>query len=179
MGNKRQRYSREIYAHRILRKFFFQCIRPFSLKSMAQRFFNLGLSIEEAKRMPFEELLVSIRRDEAVDSSGDMLLRLMQLCNWNRGDAPLITGTVNVKVFLVSYLIVAKPANVFETPDLELEKNLLEISEPFLVCFHEAVDAFREGKGWASLKESGLDQRLTTSLCDYLRSFKVSFPFDD
>ena len=174
-ATKKQRCSREAQAQCILRKFFFKFIKPCSLMLTAQRFSDTGLCLEEAKCIPFTELSNKLCTIEVLDTSGDMLLRFMQLCNWKRGMNPLITGTVNVKIFLACYMIAARPTHVFESPEEDLEKKLLECSEPFLACFHEAVDALRQGKGWAFVKQRGLDQRLATSMCLYLRRFKVRF----
>jgi hypothetical protein len=42
---------------------------------------------------------------------------------------------VNVKIFLAAYMIAARPNNVFESID-DLEKRVLNASEPLLICFH-------------------------------------------
>jgi hypothetical protein len=111
-----------------------------------------------------------LREVKVIDACGDMLLRIIQLANWGRHDQPLISGTVNVKIFLAAYMITTKPSRVFETLGY-LESKVQEASGPMLACFHETAAALGKGVSWPEVrKDVGKD--LCKLLCRYLRTFK-------
>jgi hypothetical protein len=43
---------------------------------------------------------------------------------------------VNAKIFLAAYMIAGRPCHVFETVQ-DLEKEVMRVSEPMLVCVHQ------------------------------------------
>lgn len=125
-----------------------------------------------ATSKPFSDMSVSLRSQDVMDAAGDMLLRLIQYGNWRRARNPIITGTVNIKIFLAAYMIGAHPQHVFESADGELEKKVLDASSPFVELFHRIAKGLSEGKSWHSL---ALKKELSDHMCTYLRTFKVSY----
>ena len=106
-----------------------------------------------------------------MDASGDMLLRIIQLTNWGRQDTPLISGTVNVKIFLASYMISSRPKHVFEAIG-DLEQKVVNASKPLLDCFHATARVLSEGKPWSVVSKTDA-KNISVLLCTYLRTFKV------
>lgn len=159
--------TRQVAAQRILRRFFFRYIRPCGSKAVASRFLRDCMGIEEAKSISFQDLSAKLRSAKTLDAGGDMLLRMLQICNWGHKEQPWITGTVNVKIFLAAYMIVAKPSQVFESIE-DLEQKLMDATSPMLESVHATAQALSEGKGWAELAP----RVLCTNLITYLRSFK-------
>jgi hypothetical protein len=95
-------------------------------------------------------------------------------------------------------MIAARPSHVFESIE-ELEKKVLNASEPMLVCFHkvsrslsydhdtlsilsihssnravylQTAEALKSGQPWPVVKR-GVAKDLSALLCTYLRAFKV------
>jgi hypothetical protein len=157
-------------AQKILKKFYLQVIKKYSLKNIATQFFNYGPSLDKIKEMEFKDISTKLREDKIIDVSGDMLFRFIQLSNWNRIKQPLITGTVNVKIFLAAYMIASKPKNVFEEIK-ELENKVIKAAESLLICVQETVKALRSGKKWSDLKKN-IAKDISSILCTYLRTFK-------
>jgi hypothetical protein len=164
-------------AQRVLQRFFFKVVRPTGLRSSARQFCGICTGmVEEAKAITFEELSEKLRRDDVLDVSGSLLLRFIQLINWNGKRRPnhhvCLTGVINVKIFLAAYMIAARPDRVFESQDEKLEKEVFEASEPLLVCFHQLARNLCE-RSWAELAGDTDRKQLRTLLCTYLRTFKA------
>jgi hypothetical protein len=106
-----------------------------------------------------------------VNASCEMLLRIIHLTNFGRQETPLISGTVNVKIFLASYMISSRPKHVFEAIG-ELEQKLFEASKPFLDCFHATARVLSEGTPWSVVSKT-VAKDISGLLCTYLRTFKV------
>mmetsp|Transcript_6055 Transcript_6055/g.14576 ORF Transcript_6055/g.14576 Transcript_6055/m.14576 type:complete len:1063 (-) Transcript_6055:927-4115(-) len=157
-------------AHSAIRLFFFKTVMPRSTKRIAKTFTQDCTTYDEAVNTPFEDLSAKLREDKVVTSAKEMLHRVIQLANWGRRGRPLISGTVNVKIYLAAYMIAARPNHVFENVT-ELEKKVLDASKPTLLLFHATAKALSRGESWHDVKKN-VAQKLPSLLCTYLRTFK-------
>lgn len=105
-----------------------------------------------------------------VSAARDMLHRVIQLANWGRATRPLISGTVNVKIYMAAYMIAARPTHVFESAG-ELEMRVLNASRSMLGPLHKAATALSQGRTWKHVR-THVAPRLPSLLCTYLRTFK-------
>jgi hypothetical protein len=117
----------------------------------------------------FDQLAEDLRVHVVVEAAGDLLMRVIQRCNWGRKNRPLITGTVNTKIYLAAYLIAANPRNVFDEIG-ELESKVMAAATPLVNAFHEAAELLKLGTHW---KQIAAARRLPGLLCTYLRTFKA------
>lgn len=141
-----------------------------TLMLFARRFCQQGPSLQQARAILFEDLSARLREDEVINCTVDFLFRIIQLCNWRRGQQPLITGTVNAKIFLASFMIAARPHHVFETIG-DLEQKVMDASEPMIECFHNTATALASKQTWPEVKKDAA-KHLCARLCQYLRTFK-------
>mmetsp|Transcript_23312 Transcript_23312/g.58437 ORF Transcript_23312/g.58437 Transcript_23312/m.58437 type:complete len:1029 (+) Transcript_23312:225-3311(+) len=157
-------------AQRIIRQFYVKTVRPRSTRSLALTFTQDCTTLDEAVNTPFEDLSSKLREDKVVTAAKDMLHRVIQLANWGRGSKPLISGTVNVKIYLAGYMIAARPNHVFENV-ADLENKVLLASKPMIEGFHKTAIALSQGKSWNYVRKH-ISLQLPSLLCTYLRSFK-------
>jgi hypothetical protein len=157
-------------------KFFSLRVQHYSTRAVASMFCEDCTTLEEALYVSFEVLSMRLREDSVIDACGRMLLRVIQLANWRRHDHPLISGTVNVKIFLAAYMIAAHPSHVFEKPDGDLEQKVLSAAKPMLQCYHDTAAQLAKGVSWPAVRK-GVAVQLPALLCQYLRAFKVNYPY--
>jgi hypothetical protein len=159
---------------RVIYNFFTGHVLPKSTMALALEFTQNGISLSGALETSFEILSARLRQDKVIDACGDMLLRVIQLANWRRNDQPLISGSVNVKVFLAAYMIATHPSHVFEMVG-DLASKVLSASRPMLECFHDTATALGAGVSWPLVRKD-VAKQLPALLHTYLRTFKVVFP---
>jgi hypothetical protein len=143
-----------------------------STMAIAKRFVLDGPTIEEARGGDFAALSDRLRVATVDNATGEILLRVIQLANTGRSH-PLITGTVNVKIFLAAYMIAIFPTHVFE--EMGVLETAVYDDTLMLVSWHKAIDALARGVPW-SLVLLETAPELPRFLCRYLRSFKVLHP---
>jgi hypothetical protein len=92
-----------------------------------------GTTMDRCLSIPFEELVVYLREKSTIKHARGCLQRIhwMSTHIHDRSEAELALGAtgINVRVFLASYLIAARPSHVFETPGAPLESALLDASK--------------------------------------------------
>jgi hypothetical protein len=163
-------YCKRLLAGFVVKAFMRKYVAKKGTKAIASRFLIHGMSITEAYEYTFENLSERLRVDTVVHASGEMLLRIIKLINHGRG-SPLISGTVNIKIYLAAYMIALRPEFVFETRDT-LEYALIDATMPMLVGWHKAIDALADGIPWFQVLRD-LVPNMGQLLCTYLRTFKV------
>ena len=198
-GNKRRRLSppplcislpsssstcRLDLAQRKLRRFFVQAVRTNGTQAVARRFCENCLesvgNYEEVyaksrTKESFEELSKKLKGSKFIHAAGDMLLRILHMCNHTekkRESRPLITGVVSVRLFLSSYLIAARPDEIFTNIDGDLEERVFKASGPMIACCHRMAMQLADGRPWHAVVTNGECKDLPNLLCLYLRRFK-------
>jgi hypothetical protein len=160
-------------ATNIIKKFFTTHVYPYSMKKIATKFCQ-NVALEEFSKMSFEMLSSVLKKESVLDSTNDMLVRIIHLANWHRFDHPLISGNVDVKILLCAYMVTTRPTRVFTILD-DLAKNVVFGAIPMLRCLHKTATALAEGASWPEVSKA-MDKPLTTLLCAYLKAFKVNQP---
>lgn len=118
--------------------------------------------------MSFEELSSKLQAKPAMLAAGDMLHRIIHLCNWKQGGSQPIAGRVDILTFVGCYRIAAHPLQVLHQTDGTLEKNVIAASEALLDCVEAMAEAIASGREWLCIR-----QALPTRMVDYLHAFKV------
>jgi hypothetical protein len=164
--------TKDIYATVKIERFWRKFRAERSTKAIARKFCNEGVSGAAFMETSFDELASKVREEKVVCASGDMLLRVLDLVNSGRYTEPRITGVVDVKVFLAAYVVTAHPCHVFETM-AEVETAVRDAAGLMLDCVHKTAAALMNGEAFAEVRK-GVGEHLYKTLCDYLRTFKVS-----
>jgi hypothetical protein len=84
---------------------------------------------------------------------------------------------VNIQIFLLAYLIENSPSEVF-TRMGDLERNVVNATEPLLECYDQVVTALSNGLPWHQAK-IGVAKQLQPLLRTYLFAFKAWKLADD
>jgi hypothetical protein len=158
-------------AKNLINKFFTTHVYPYSMKKIATKFCQ-NVALEEFSKMSFEMLSSVLKKESVLDSTNDMLVRIIHLANWHRFDHPLISGNVDVKILLCAYMVTSRPTRVFTIMD-DLAKKVVLAAKPMLECLHKTAIALAEGVSWPEVSNA-MDKPLTTLLCAYLKAFKVN-----
>ena len=119
-----------------IRKFFRRVKKRFA-KSVARTFLVHGPKpLDEIEGIQFGLLSEQLRKDEVVDATSDFLCYVIQHCNWGRV-RPLITGTVNAKIYIAAYMIASQPEEVFDDIAEPLAQKVIKSSQPLVEAFHK------------------------------------------
>jgi hypothetical protein len=122
----------------------------------------------------FEELVLFLREKRVIKLTKDLLQRIHKysVARHNNSQAQNeLGGSVNVRVFLASYMIVNRPTHVFEQMG-PLEQELFESAKTLQECFERIVFAVNNGASLSQIPED-VTRPFVPLLCDYLKSFKA------
>lgn len=158
-------------ANWIISEFFHGVYRQSCGKMLASMFLMHVPSIEQARSLTFDELLVRFRKPLALEAGQRMVNRVVRFLNWNRMDDPRVTGTVHVKIFFATYLIALHPNHTFEVEN-ELSRAVFQTSLPMITAFEHLVREMSGGECIHLIKSepaAGIPQLF----CAYLRAFKA------
>lgn len=78
-------------------KRFMLTARGRSTKLISASYCQHGPTLDDARAIRFEDLSAKLRMDTLIDVSAEMLMRIIQLINWQRTDRPYIVGTVSTR----------------------------------------------------------------------------------
>jgi hypothetical protein len=157
-----------------LRDFFRVVVKSNASSLLALKFVEDGVCLAGVSGLSFEIISSKLREEGVLNASTAMLRRVVQVGNWRRVQNPLISGIVNVKIFLAAYMITSWPSRVFETTGL-LESTLYAAARPMLECFHNAALVHSKAASSATLRKEVVEH-LSPLLCTYLEAFKVVHP---
>lgn len=85
----------------IVLRFFLYGYRNNCNRMLASRFLKTHERLVQREEMTYDEMVAICRTPRVVEAADGMILRVVNLLNWDRQEHPLITGTVHVKIFQV------------------------------------------------------------------------------
>ena len=136
--------------------------------SIAQKVVQSGPTIEHAKSIGFERLITYLREQSTISRCKTCLERLHRLSNIIHRPTTDRPETVNVRIFMASYMIAAFPSNVFEQMG-PMETKLLESAKALLKIYEEILHSDQLMRQLPP----ALTKSLPVALFAYIRDFKA------
>ncbi|KAI9714455.1 MAG: hypothetical protein M1820_000416 [Bogoriella megaspora] len=98
-------------------------------------FNNIGLSIERARDMEFEEVSKLLAEDAAMNAT----YQLLKLFPLQATDSGSTLDKSTARIFLSAYVILSHPATILNSSDGPQEQDLITKAKDLLICFEEVL----------------------------------------
>ena len=112
--------------------------------ALAVKYLNEGIIAENAKRIPFDNLVRHLRKKEVIDVTETCLKRIHDLCLSRNGNQLPHTQVLNSRIFLAAYMTGYRPTRVFEHNG-QREKDLTEASRDMIETFEAICTLLKNG----------------------------------
>ena len=174
-------------AQMIIKHFWDKCRTLYCTSVILQKFLDQNVNSIQLSDTPFETIVETLKKEEVISSTKNMLHRVHRMCAYVHGSPPTegpnaIKGIerVNIRVVISAFMIVANPLRVFgqdlDTLAEELKKKATELVECFEFIINEfkwVIDSGGYHNQYMSDRNSSATQKFIRILYEYHHRFNA------